>query len=164
MDKKLCGDTWISLRQNERGVLYVDMDDAVVIVPITPEGNVLLIIEPSAAYGENVLTLPAGRIDPGEDPETAANRELQEEIGLKAQWLTRIGQLHPFIKYLHCHQTVFLAQDMIPSKLDGDEDWAIAIEPTPLNAFESLIDAGRLTDSIVIAALYTARRYLTDNP
>ncbi|MAS35240.1 MAG: ADP compounds hydrolase NudE [Anaerolineaceae bacterium] len=164
MDQKLCGDTWISLRENEQGVLYVEMDEAIVVVPVTPEGNVLLIMEPSAAYGENVLTLPAGRIESGEDAATAANRELQEEIGFKAQSLTPIGQLHPFIKYLRSHQTIFLARDMIPSKLDGDEDWAIAVEPTPLNAFETLIDAGRLTDSIVIATLYLTRRYLSANP
>jgi ADP-ribose diphosphatase len=162
MGQKLCGDQWISLYRNDQDITYVQMDDAALVVPLTADGQVLFITEPSPAYGERVLTLPAGNVETGETPAIAANRELQEEIGYRAARLDALGQLYPFVKYLRCCQHIFLARDLAPSRLQGDEgsDWIIEVEPTPLLHFERLIDTGRLRDSTAIAALYRARRYL----
>ena len=162
MNQKLCGDKWISLWKNEKGILYVQMDDAALVVPITPEGDVLCITEPSQAYGGRVLGLPAGNIEQGETAADAANRELQEEIGLKATRLTLVGQLHTFIKYVRGRHSVYLAQDFVPSRLQGDEgdDWIIEVERVPLRTFETLIAQGRLSDSNTIAALFMTRSYL----
>ena len=55
---------------------------------------------------------------------------------------------------------VFLARDLSPSRLPGDESYAIGIERVPLAAFEPLLAAGRLLDARVIAALFLARRFL----
>jgi ADP-ribose diphosphatase len=166
MKQRLCGDQWISLWQNDQDIVYVQMDNGAQIVPITPEGDVLLITEPSPAYGQRILGLPSGMIEADEAPEAAANRELQEEIGFKAARLDWIGDLHPFFKYVHCRLSVFLARDLEVSKLDGDEgpDWIIEIERVPLDSFEHLIQTGRLHDAPTIAALYMARRYLEQNP
>ena len=162
MNQKLCGDKWITLYKNEKDILYVEMGDSAMSVPVSPNGDVLLITEPSPAYGERVLSLPSGNIEPGESPVFAANRELQEEIGYRANRLSHIGDLYPFIKYVHCRMQIYLAQELTPSKLVGDEgpDWKIEIEPYPLNRFEELIAAGRLRDSTVIAALYMTRQVL----
>lgn len=162
MNQRLCGDGWISLWKNEREILYVEMDISAMVVPVTPEGNVLLITEPSPAYDNRILYLPCGSLEAGEAPASAANREMQEEIGLKAAQLTQIGELYPMVKYVRCRQHVFLAQDFEPSRLTGDEgpDWVIEVQPAPLDDFETLIAQGRLQDSTVIAALYMARSYL----
>lgn len=166
MNQPLCGDEWISLWRNDRDIVYVQMDNGALIVPITADGNVLLITEPSPAYGQRILGLPSGVVEPDEAPEAAANRELQEEIGLKAGRLNWLGDLHPFFKYVHCRQSVFLARDLEPSQLEGDEgpDWIIEVERVPLDSFEQLIHTGRLQDAPTIAALYLARRYLEQNP
>ncbi len=165
MNQQLCGDQWMSLWKNERDILYVSMDDAALIVPVSPQGEVLMITEPSPAYGGRMLGLPAGRVEAGETADIAANRELQEEIGLKAGHLTWLGDLFPFYKYMRCRQSVYLACDFSASRLPGDEDehWVIEVERVPLRQFESLIATGRLQDSNTIAALYMARSYLAQH-
>jgi ADP-ribose diphosphatase len=162
MSQRLCGDHWISLHRNEQNILYVQMGDSIMNVPVTPNGDVLFITEPSSAYDERVLFLPSGNIEAGESPAFAANRELQEEIGYRADQLDHLGDLHPFIKYVRCRMQIYLARHLEPSKLEGDEgpDWRIDVEPHPLSSFEDLIASGRLSDSTVIAALYMARNAL----
>lgn len=163
MTQILGGDQWMTLCQNEQGILFTRMGDAALVVPLTTDGDVLLITEPSPAYGGLVLYLPCGNVEPGEVPADTANRELQEEIGYRAGRLDSLGQLHPSIKYVECRQHIYLGRDLTPSKLQGDEgaDWPITVEAVSLARFEELIAAGRLCDSTVIAALYLARDFLS---
>ena len=55
---------------------------------------------------------------------------------------------------------VYLARDLVPSRLAGDETYTIDVERVPLASFESLIASGRLMDARVVAALYLARAFL----
>ncbi len=138
----------------------VQAADEALIVPFTAEGEVLLSLEPSAAFDEPTLILPGGIVEAGEPPAEAANRELQEEIGYKAGRLDFLGELRPFSKYLAVRSFVYLARDLIPSKLAGDEDYEVGIERVALSDFEALIAASRLHDARAIAALYMARAYI----
>jgi ADP-ribose diphosphatase len=164
MSQRIGGDQWIGLYKNASGILYIGMGDgdSVMTVPVTPNGDVLLITEPSPAYDERVLFLPSGNVEPGETPAEAANRELQEEIGYRANQLIHLGDLHPFIKYVRCRIHIYLGRQLEPSKLVGDEgpEGRIDMEPYALDRFEDLIAAGRLRDSTAIAALFLARQAL----
>jgi 8-oxo-dGTP pyrophosphatase MutT (NUDIX family) len=151
---------WITICENERGMPFVRLGDGVMIVPMTPEGEVLLITEPSAAYDEDILLLPAGGVDSGESPSEAANRELQEEIGYRAGRLEYLGTIYPAVKYLNARLDVYLGRDLQPSQLAGDETWTITLQPVRLIDFENLISDGRLRDSSVIASLYMAQKFL----
>lgn len=160
MDKVLYQHPWMSLMEDEQGNAYIKMDNAGLTVPLTSHGEVVLINEYSVAYGQPVLYLPAGVVEPGEAAVEAINRELQEEAGFRAAQVDLLGELCPGIKYAQWKFYVYLARDLTPSKLQGDEQWEIRVEQVPLNDFERLIDEGRLLDSTVIAALYLARRFL----
>lgn len=139
---------------------FVEYRDKSQCVALTDSGMVIFIVEPSPAYGQDVLYLPGGGIEPGESAQDAANRELQEEIGYKALRLDRLGELRPWVKYLRHSAHLFLARELTPSKLHGDEIHNITTELVPLNGFERLITSGRLHDSTVIAALYLARDFI----
>jgi len=164
MNQRICGDQWIGLYKNANGIVYIGMGDgdSVMTVPVTPNGDVLLITEPSPAYDERVLFLPSGNVESGETPAFAANRELQEEIGYRANQLNHLGDLHPFIKYVRCRMHIYLGRQLESSKLIGDEgpEGRIEVERHPLASFEDLIAAGRLRDSTAIAALFMARQAL----
>lgn len=160
MAKLLFPNRWLSVYETERGP-YVDTDDGVMCVPVTADGNVLFILEPNAYDGEFSLYLPAGKVEDGEDLAECANRELQEEAGVKANRLESLATIRPWFKYLDAKLTLFLARDLMPSKLDGDEGYPIEISYLPLATFEEQIAAGRLVDASVIAALYLARKKLT---
>ena len=158
----ICGDEWISLHKNERNICYVKMSDAALVIPLTPQQEVLFITEPTPAYGGTVLCLPGGGIESKEQASSAGNRELQEEIGFRAGRMDYLGELYPMVKYVQCRQHIYLGRSLRRSKLQGDEgaDWPITVERIPLAQCEELIASGRLRDSSVIAALFLARSFL----
>src|SRR4029434_9038303 len=86
--------------------------------------------------------------------------ELQEEVGFCARRWNYLGELRPFSKYLTVRSYVFLARDLVPSQMQGDEGYKIEVERVPLASFESLIEEKRLLDARVIAALYRARAFV----
>jgi 8-oxo-dGTP pyrophosphatase MutT (NUDIX family) len=162
MSHKLLHETrWISLYEGFRATIYVAASDGVMAVPLLPDGKVILIQEPTG-YGDGALTLllPSGSIEPGEDPRVSVNRELQEEIGFAAARLDPLGQVQPWVKYLTSSITLYLARDLTPSRLQGDEDYPIVTETVALDSFETLIASGRLRDSSVITALFLARQWV----
>ena len=161
--KKVCGDEWISLWQDDSGTYTVWMEDGVTIVPMTADNKVMLISEPSVAYdGMRSLLLPGGGLEHDEDPTECANRELQEEIKLKAERIDLLGAIHTSIKYVHVKLHIVLARDLVPSELEGDEPagWIEQHEPIALDQIETLVAEGRLINAPTITALFLARNFI----
>jgi ADP-ribose diphosphatase len=153
---------WMMIREDEFRTPFTDMTppDGTMVVALNANDEVLLQMEFSPAYDRHVYYLPGGAIDEGEIAAESANRELQEEAGYKAARLDFLGELYPFMKYLHGCFHLFLARDLTPNKLQGDETTEIIVKPVPFADFEQLIADGRLQDSSVIAALFMARSFL----
>jgi len=152
-------DPYFTLLADADGVGFVYCGDAVVVLPLTDEGDALLAVEYASAFGREILTLVSGSIEAGESLEEAANRELQEELGYRAGRLDFLGELHPF-KYLTTRQFVFLARDLVPSKLPGDELYPVTARGVALAEFAYTCEVGELHDSAAIAALFLAQRFL----
>jgi ADP-ribose diphosphatase len=87
--------------------------DTALIVPLDPGNNVLFVREYFYAIDEYQLGLPKGRIDKGSDPVKTANKELQEEIGLRAGKLEKLKVLTMTPGYSTQRTHVFLAHDLI---------------------------------------------------
>lgn len=152
---------YFAIRLDKHGNEFVEArENEVLIVPLNEEGEVILTIEPSPAFDQPALILPGGSIEPNEEMEVTAARELQEEIGYAPGRLTYLGELRPSTKYFTTRSFVYLGRDLTASTLQGDEDYEIQQERIPLATFEQLIATGRLTDARVIAALYMARGFL----
>lgn len=151
---------YFRLRRDAGGELYISSDDEVVVVAIDANGDVVLAIEPSPAFGGEAVVLPGGTLGADEDQRVRANRELREEVGYRAERLDFLGELHPWSKYLDVRTFVYLGRDLVASTLPGDEDYPIGILRVSPRAFETLITTGRLRDARVIAALYLARAFL----
>ncbi len=165
MSKLIYSYRWISIYEGFQTIPFIGCPDGVMMVPITPQGEVIMIQEPTAyENGATTLFLPAGGIAPGEAKEAAANRELQEEIGFSAARFDFLAQVRPWVKYLNASITIYLALDFTPSRLPGDETYPIVPEYVPLASFESLMATNRLTDSSVITALFLARQKLAQIP
>ena len=99
---------------------------AVMVIPV--QGKKLLFIkEYAAGIDKYTLSFPKGRIDKNEEILEAANRELQEEIGHKANKLSNIFTLDLAPGYIDHKTYIVLAEELNPSKLEGDEPEALEV-------------------------------------
>ena len=103
---------------------------SVLVVPMLDDDRVLLVREYAAGMERYELGLPKGRIEPGEAPLQAANREIMEEVGQGARRLREITTLSLAPAYIQHLTHVVLARDLYPSPLEGDE-------PEPLDVVNS---------------------------
>lgn len=138
----------------------LDKGDTSLIVPINIHNELVLVKEYFPAIDEYQLGLPKGRIDPGLDPLETANKELQEEIGFKANKLEEIGVVTMSPGYITQKTHIFLAINLVESTLQGDEEEPLEIVLYPFAKFENLITQKKITEARMIAALYLTRRFL----
>jgi ADP-ribose pyrophosphatase len=138
----------------------VDHKDAVTIVPIDEEGRVWFVRQYRHPAGGELLELPAGVIDPGEDPETSALREVREEIGMAAGQMRKIGEFYLAPGYSTEYMHVFLAKDLVEDPLEPDDDEFISIVQIPLEDTYSMIHTGQIRDAKTISALFLLKPLL----
>jgi ADP-ribose diphosphatase len=155
-------DPWLALRRNrETREVYIESSgDEVLVVALAPGDEVLLSREPSAAFGGQTIVLPGGEVEPGEDRQATANRELQEELGWAASQLDFLGEVRPWSKYLNARSYIYLARGLQESRLPGDEQYAIEPVRILLSEIDALARNGTLLDARVVAGLFLARAFL----
>ena len=132
---------------------------AVIVVPMMNDNTVLLIREYGVGLERYELGLPKGRVEPGEQPLAAADRELQEEVGFGARRLTHLRTLSVAPGYMGHLTHAILAEDLYPQRREGDEPEPIEVVPWPLADLGGLMACDDLTEARSIAALYLARDY-----
>jgi ADP-ribose pyrophosphatase len=132
----------------------VEHPDCVAIVPVDAQGNVLLVRQYRHAPGKELLEIPAGGIDPGEDAETAVKREMGEETGFSPRSIKRLGGFYSSpgfcTEYLH----LFLATDLVPNRLEAEDTVGIQVVKVRPEDLEGLIRSEVICDSKSIAGIY----------
>lgn len=136
---------------------------AVIIVPVTGAGEVLLVREYAAGVHAYELGLPKGRLEPNESPADGANRELKEEVGYGARDMRRIGALTLAPGYMTHRTEVMLARDLYEERLPGDEPESIEVVRWPLDDIAGLTRRDDVSEGRTIAALYMAREILAND-
>jgi ADP-ribose pyrophosphatase len=144
-------------RQSTREI--VEHDECVTVIPVDEEGNILLVKQFRRPTGKDLLEIPAGGIDPGEDAETAVIREMQEETGYRPQKLERLGGFYSSpgfcTEYLH----LYLATDLVPGRLYAEDTEAIELVRVPPDEITELVISGQIEDAKTIAGLVYYREY-----
>jgi ADP-ribose diphosphatase len=135
---------------------------SVLVVPMLDDDTVLLIREYSAGSHDYQLGLPKGRMEPGEDPLQAADREMREEVGYGARDLRLLKTLTIAPAYIQHHTYIVLARELFADKQPGDEPEPIEVVPWRLSDWQSLMSQADLTEARSIAALYMTREFLHD--
>lgn len=134
---------------------------AVAVVPLLPDGQVILIRQFRKATDRVLLEVPAGTLDhKGEAPEAAANRELREETGYRAGKLTALGGIFVAPGYSSEYIHLFLAEDLVHDPLSADSDEFIQGTTMPLAEAIAKIMNGEIEDAKTVSSLLiTARRF-----
>lgn len=134
----------------------VETRNAVTLVPVDDDGNVLLVRQFRWAAAMPLLEAPAGMMEADEDPEDSAHRELREETGHAADSLAYLGGFWMApgysTEYMHC----YLATGLRPDPLPADEDEDIELVPVPWDDIPRLIREGEVRDAKTVAALQIA--------
>lgn len=139
---------------------YVLHPGAVVIVPLLPNGNILLERQFRYPLHQVFVELPAGKIDAGEELLAAAQRELAEETGFEALHWVKLGLQHPCIGYSNEVIHVYLAADLRAGNHAREQDELLEVFDKPMADIQAMIQSGEITDSKTITAIYLAQLYL----
>lgn len=133
---------------------YIHSHDAVVVVPVLDDGQLVLIRNQRFAVGKELYEFPAGTIEPGEDPAECALRELEEEAGYRARAVEKLGDFHTSPGLLTERMFVFLAKDLMEVGQRLEETEHIEIETTTKAGFIELVQKGQLNDGKSLAAFF----------
>ncbi len=133
--------------------------DVVVMVVMDDEDNVLLVKQYRKPVEDELLEIPAGGIDGEEEPEEAVRRELREEIGYSPGKIKRLGGFYSAPGYCTEYLHLFLATELVPSRLFAEDTDDISVVRVPLAGVPDLILSGKLRDSKSIAGLFTYMEY-----
>ena len=145
-------------RQYER--LKPPGNGAVLVIPMLDDDTVVMIYEYSGGTDRYELALTKGKIDAGETPLEAANRELIEEIGYGSNKLTFLKTMTLAPGYQSNITHIILAQDLYEASAEGDEPEPLEIVEHKLSNLEDLVYFDDLTEARSIAALYMAKEII----
>lgn len=123
------------------------------IAALNEKGEIYLVRQYRYALGRELIEIPAGKLEKGEDPLEAARRELSEEAGLRAAGWHSLGAVIPTCGY--CSEVIYLyaATGLAPVGQQLDEDEFLSLFTLPLEAARSMVLSGEIADGKTVAAV-----------
>ncbi|EGQ0371483.1 NUDIX domain-containing protein, partial [Staphylococcus pseudintermedius] len=138
----------VSLPNNETAYReVVKHNGAVAICALTPDQQVILVKQYRKALEQELLEIPAGKLEPGEDRESAAMRELEEETGYKAKKLTLIGEVYGTPGFSNEKISVYFADNLVEGKVNLDEDEFVEKVLYSLDDVKKAVEARTIEDA-----------------
>jgi ADP-ribose pyrophosphatase len=141
----------------ERDYDLVEHGNSVTILPLDDDGNIIFVTQHRIGAEGELLELPAGVLDPNENPLDCARREIREETGMAAEHFQKLGGFFLAPGYTDEYMTVFLATGLYKAPLDPDDDEFIKINSLPAADVYHLALEGKIHDSKTLAALLLAQ-------
>lgn len=130
------------------------------ILPIDSDNNVYLVRQFRSAFNKELLEVPAGKLEKGEDPFKAAVRELKEESGFTAKQIIPLGEYLPTVGYSTEKLSLYLARELTAGDTDFDSDEFISLVKIPFDEAYQMCMDGRIQDGKTVVALLKAKNYI----
>ena len=140
-------------RQTTREI--VEHADCVAIIAVDADSNILLVRQFRKAVDKELLEIPAGGIDPGEDPEATVRREQREETGYLPKKVEKLGGFYSAPGYCSEYLYLYLATDLTPSQLYAEDTEEISLVRVPVSEIPNLLASGKICDAKSVAGLLT---------
>lgn len=132
----------------------------VCVLPLHDDGTVSVVEQFRYPYQEVVVELPAGKLEPGEDPDAAIRRELSEEVGLTAGEWRSMGVFYPTPGYTDEVLRLYFARGLSQGDCHPDDDEFLAPRRVPLAELVDQAMDGTLKDGKTIALVLKVQRFL----
>ncbi len=147
---------WLKNPRNQQTMkaIILELPDFANTVALTPAKKIIVVEQFRFGSGRISLETPAGLIEPGEPPQQAAMRELQEETGYTSSNWKSLGRVEPNPAFLTNHAYLWLALDVVKTDtpaLDAGED--ILVHEMTLAEVRHAIKTGRMANSLTLLAL-----------
>ena len=138
----------------------VEHPGGVAIVPVNASGEVYMVRQFRYPMSEELLEIPAGKLEYGEDPYDCAVRELSEETGCTAGKIVPLGAFYPSPGFSKEILYIYLATELVRGELNLDEDELLDVEAVSLETLANQIMSGELKDAKTIIGVLKAKDYL----
>ncbi|MBR6337609.1 MAG: NUDIX hydrolase [Ruminococcus sp.] len=129
----------------------------VCVVPIDQEGNVYLVKQFRYPFKTQLIEIPAGKLEYGEDPEQCGLRELKEEAGAECDRFDYLGKLYPTVAYDSEIIYMYLARDLSFGERDLDDDEFLDVFKVPFEKAVEMVMSGEILDSKTQLAILKAK-------
>lgn len=129
------------------------------VVAVDEEGRIIMERQFRYALQDELLEIPAGKLDGGEDPLICAQRELEEETGYKAGKWTFLGTIATSPGFCNEVIHIYLAQELSKGKINWDDDEYVEVERMTCEEVLAAIKEAKIKDSKTLAALCMAMPY-----
>ncbi len=139
---------------------YIFYPNVVVVLGLTTDQNIIMIRQYRPAIRRFLLELPAGKMDPNEDPLAAAQREFEEETGYVAQKWTRLSEFYSAPGFCTEYLYLYLAEGLTQTATHFDEDESIETDLIPLTKIDALLNDMHVIDAKSLIGLYWAKSNL----
>ncbi len=153
------------VRLPDGNTTYLDIlqhNGGIAMIPMDAEGNIWFVRQYRQAAGRVLLEIPAGTLEVSETPEENVHRELQEEIGMDARRVDLVGACFLAPGYSTEYMRFFLARDLFPASLPGDEDEFLERVEIPIEEALGMISQGAFQDAKTILGLLWVKRFLEE--
>lgn len=153
-----CHDYLVTPEQKEVVFDTIVHKGAAAVVPVTAEGNILMVRQYRNALERVTLEIPAGGLDGAEEPtRNAAARELEEETGYASDSLEYLMTICPCVAYSTEKIDIYVAKELRPSHQNLDEDEFIDVAVCSVQELTELILKGEIQDAKTVAAILAYR-------
>ncbi|WP_352404845.1 NUDIX hydrolase [Sporanaerobacter acetigenes] len=140
----------------------VEHPGAVAIVALTNQDEIVLVKQYRKAVERELLEIPAGKLEIGEEPKETAIRELKEETGYTSNKLEYLLEFYTSPGFSNEKIYLFLANELIEGQAEPEKDEYIELVKVKLEDLIDMIDKGEIIDSKTIIGAMVARDYLSN--
>ncbi len=133
---------------------------AVCVIPIDDEGYVTMIRQFRYPFGKTLLEIPAGKLEPGENPLCAAKRELEEESGVNAEKIEFMGMIYTTVAFTDEKIYAYLATGLTYKDSHPDDDEFLEVEKIHISKLVEMVMNGEIADSKTQVAILKAEKML----
>ena len=135
---------------------FIRHPGAIAVVPVTNDGKIVLVRQYRYPVGKNMLEVPAGKLDKGEQPDQCVLRELEEETGYVTKNIRKLSSIYTTPGFTDEVIHLYIAEELTLAKQCPDEDEFLDVEVYTKEEIRAMIEDGTINDAKSMLALLLA--------